>query len=94
MSAEIRPIKTPAEETIAKVKALLKDAVETPELALFGRMIADNPDWNVEAACQVAHALSTHRVTMDFDFFTALVVEAFHAVLEGFDAVEVKAVVL
>lgn len=52
--------------------ALMKDAQQTPEIALFGRMIADNPDWNVEAACQVAHALSTHRVSMEFDFFTAV----------------------
>lgn len=59
-------------EAKAAVAALLKDAQQTPEIALFGRMIADNPDWNVEAACQVAQALSTHRVAMEFDFFTAV----------------------
>jgi CRISPR system Cascade subunit CasC len=51
---------------------VLKDCAKTPDLALFGRMIADNPDWNVEASCQVAHAVSTNRVQMDFDFFTAV----------------------
>ncbi len=54
------------------VEAVLKDAGSTVDLALFGRMIADKPEWNVEAACQVAHAISTNRVEMDFDFFTAV----------------------
>ncbi|MBI2372792.1 MAG: type I-E CRISPR-associated protein Cas7/Cse4/CasC [Deltaproteobacteria bacterium] len=54
------------------VEALLKSGAKTPELALFGRMIADSPDWNVDAACQVAHAVSTHRVSMEFDFYTAI----------------------
>jgi CRISPR system Cascade subunit CasC len=54
------------------VMAAFEDTSATPDLALFGRMIADNPDWNVDAACQVAHALSTHRATMEFDFYTAV----------------------
>jgi CRISPR system Cascade subunit CasC len=54
------------------VEAILKDASRTPEVALFGRMIADAPNWNVDAACQVAHAVSTHRVSMEFDFYTAI----------------------
>lgn len=54
------------------VKELFANAQKTPELALFGRMIADAPEWNVEAACQVAHAVSTHRVSMEFDFYTAI----------------------
>jgi len=45
---------------------------EAADLALFGRMIADRPDRNVEAACQVAHAISTNRVNVEFDFFTAV----------------------
>jgi CRISPR system Cascade subunit CasC len=61
----------PAEIREPLVK-LLADGTRTPELALFGRMIADSPDWNVDAACQVAHALSTHRVSMEFDFYTAI----------------------
>ncbi len=47
------------------------DGGRAADLALFGRMIADTPEHNVEAACQVAHALSTHRVETEFDFFTA-----------------------
>jgi CRISPR system Cascade subunit CasC len=42
------------------------------DLALFGRMIADRPGDNVVAASQVAHALSTHRVDLEFDFYTAV----------------------
>ncbi|GLZ09190.1 type I-E CRISPR-associated protein Cas7/Cse4/CasC [Actinomadura sp. NBRC 104412] len=42
-------------------------------VALFGRMIADAPELNVDAACQVAHAISTHKVVGDqFDYFTAV----------------------
>lgn len=42
------------------------------DLALFGRMVADLPDINRDAACQVAHTLSTHRVNTEFDYFTAV----------------------
>lgn len=45
------------------------DAVD---LALFGRMLADKPEKNQDAACQVAHALSTHQVEREFDFYTAV----------------------
>jgi CRISPR system Cascade subunit CasC len=43
-----------------------------PDIAMFGRMLADRPETNVDAACQVAHAISTHSVAMDLDFFTAV----------------------
>lgn len=55
-----------------QIERLLSDGSRTPELSLFGRMIADAPGWNVDAACQVAHAISTHRVSMEFDFYTAI----------------------
>lgn len=42
------------------------------DVALFGRMVADLPAINVDAATQVAHALSTHRVDIEFDYFTAV----------------------
>ncbi len=44
----------------------------TPDVALFGRMMADAPTLNVDAAVQVAHAISTHRIRMETDFFTAV----------------------
>lgn len=42
------------------------------DVALFGRMVADLPLLNVDAATQVAHALSTHAVELEFDYFTAV----------------------
>lgn len=41
------------------------------DIALFGRMVADDPFLNEDASCQVAHAISTHAVQTEFDFFTA-----------------------
>lgn len=42
------------------------------DVALFGRMIADDSDLNVDAAAQVAHAISVHAVRPEADFFTAV----------------------
>ncbi|MBU0927232.1 MAG: type I-E CRISPR-associated protein Cas7/Cse4/CasC [Spirochaetes bacterium] len=42
------------------------------DIALFGRMIADDKDMNVDGASQVAHAISTHRVDTTFDYYTAV----------------------
>jgi len=42
------------------------------DLALFGRMVADVTDLNVDASCQVAHALSTHAIETEYDYFTAV----------------------
>jgi CRISPR system Cascade subunit CasC len=49
-----------------------KDRTGAPDIALFGRMLAEKPDLNIDAACQVAHAISTHRVNMEMDFYTAV----------------------
>lgn len=46
------------------------------DVALFGRMVADLPALRVDAAVQVAHALSTHAVELEFDYFTAVDDEA------------------
>ncbi|MEU2391465.1 type I-E CRISPR-associated protein Cas7/Cse4/CasC [Streptomyces sp. NPDC007369] len=59
----------------AQVKARAKKAAATRhsvDIALFGRMVADNTDINVEAAAQVAHALSVHAVDLEADYFTAV----------------------
>jgi CRISPR system Cascade subunit CasC len=58
-----------------EVKESLEDlfhAGEAADLALFGRMIADRPKDSVVAAAQVAHALSTHKADLEFDFYTAV----------------------
>ncbi len=48
------------------------DSEHSVDVALFGRMVADAPDFNVDAAAQVAHALSVHAVDNEFDYFTAV----------------------
>lgn len=48
------------------------DGSKAIDLALFGRMLADLPGKNVDGACQVAHALSTHAVTREYDYYTAV----------------------
>ncbi|MDD4772944.1 MAG: type I-E CRISPR-associated protein Cas7/Cse4/CasC [Eubacteriales bacterium] len=42
------------------------------EIALFGRMVADDPALNTDASAQVAHAISTHRVENEYDYYTAM----------------------
>lgn len=42
------------------------------DIAMFGRMLADDPAFNREAAVQVAHALTTHAVLVEDDYYTAV----------------------
>jgi len=42
------------------------------DVALFGRMVADDATLNADASAQVAHAISTHRVDNEYDYFTAV----------------------
>jgi CRISPR system Cascade subunit CasC len=56
----------------AAVMAVLEDVTRTSAIALSGRMIADERALHVEAAMQVAFAMSTHAVAGDFDDFVAL----------------------
>jgi CRISPR system Cascade subunit CasC len=42
------------------------------DIAMFGRMLADNPDFNREAAVQVAHSITTHKAVVEDDFYTAV----------------------
>lgn len=42
------------------------------DIALFGRMVADDPSLNEDASAQVAHSISTHGVQTEFDFYTAV----------------------
>lgn len=58
-------------EVVKQAKQIL-DGGKAVDVALFGRMLADLPAVNQDAACQVAHAISTHRVEREFDYFTAV----------------------
>ncbi|MGF1344511.1 type I-E CRISPR-associated protein Cas7/Cse4/CasC [Streptomyces flavovirens] len=58
-----------------KVKDRAKEIADTHhsvDIALFGRMVADAADFNVDAAVQVAHAISVHRVENESDYYTAV----------------------
>jgi CRISPR system Cascade subunit CasC len=57
--------------TDEEVKDIKKDG-RAVDIALFGRMLADTPIDNVEAAAQVAHAISANAVTVEEDFYTAV----------------------
>ena len=59
-------------DSIKAYKKQFSNRTSAPGIAMFGRMLADDPKLNMDAACQVAHAISTHRVNMEFDFFTAV----------------------
>jgi CRISPR system Cascade subunit CasC len=56
-------------------KVIEKALVETGkpgDVALFGRMMASLPTVNVDAAVQMAHAISVNTLQQEFDFFTAV----------------------
>lgn len=61
--------KLPAEE---EVQMVLKKSPGGADVAMFGRMLASAQDYNVEAAVQVAHAITVHKVTLEDDYFTAV----------------------
>lgn len=60
---------TPLDKAVLK---RLADTEHSVDIAMFGRMLADMSDINVDAACQVAHAISVHGVETEFDYFTAV----------------------
>lgn len=51
---------------------ILNSGKTSVDIALFGRMLASSPAYNVEAAAQVAHAVTVHAVKVDDDYFTAV----------------------
>lgn len=52
-------------------KAALKEQPSV-DMVLFGRMVANDPSLNYDAAAQVAHSISTHAVQNEYDYFTAV----------------------
>lgn len=58
--------------TTESAKELIRTAEKPLSLALFGRMIADDTSLSVDAACQVAHAISTHEAASELDYYTAV----------------------
>jgi CRISPR system Cascade subunit CasC len=77
--AEQQAIIALTEKLIAEQRAPEKDELnllrlneQAVDIALFGRMLASSPAFNIEAACQVAHAISVHPVVIEDDYFTAV----------------------
>lgn len=60
------------DEIKEKEALILQRHPKAVDIALFGRMLADNRAFNVEAAAQVAHAFTTHRASVEDDFYTAV----------------------
>ena len=52
--------------------ALLHEVDTAADIAMFGRMLANRPKFNREAAVQVAHAITTHRAVAEDDYYTAV----------------------
>ena len=67
----VESLRAGVEPDTKMAQALIKGK-NSVDLALFGRMVADVSDLNVDAACQVAHAISTHGVEAEYDYFTAV----------------------
>lgn len=63
-----------ADETdLAKIAPMVLAGRDTAaDVAMFGRMLASHPDFNREAAVSVAHAVTTHRVLVEDDYYTAV----------------------
>lgn len=65
LAREMRP---PRRE---ELDALLHEQTAA-DIAMFGRMLASKPEFNGEAAVQVAHALGVHASPIEDDYFTAV----------------------
>jgi len=55
-----------------ELEQLLKEQNSSADIAMFGRMLAEKPNFNVEASVQVAHAITVHKVAVEDDYFTAI----------------------
>ncbi|HOO90898.1 MAG TPA: type I-E CRISPR-associated protein Cas7/Cse4/CasC [Syntrophales bacterium] len=76
---EIEGIDTLLEECISKGASpdkeqlsLLRKDHAAVDIAMFGRMFANTPSFNTEAAVQVSHAITVHDVVVEDDYFTAV----------------------
>ena len=53
-------------------KVALRKADNAADIAMFGRMLADSPDFNRDAAVQVAHAITVNEIEIENDYYTAV----------------------
>lgn len=50
----------------------LRKNTQAVDISLFGRMLASSPEYNVEAAAQVSHAITVNQIVVEDDYFTAV----------------------
>ena len=55
-----------------KADEIMRKTDTAADIAMFGRMLADNPKYNREAAVQVAHTITTHSAVAEDDYYTAV----------------------
>ena len=68
-----RAIVEKGDEKFTKSEAQdILDTAHTIDMAMFGRMLAGAPNYNIDAAVQVAHAIGVHESEPEFDYFTAV----------------------
>ena len=68
-----RAIVEKGDEKFTKSEAQdILDTAHSIDMAMFGRMLADVPTYNIDAAVQVAHAIGVHESEPEFDYFTAV----------------------
>lgn len=60
-----------SEPTAEELKLLVRPR-QAADVAMFGRMLADAAEFNVEAAVQVAHAVTVHKAAVEDDYFSAV----------------------
>lgn len=52
--------------------SVLRESSRAIDTNLFGRMVADDPQYSIDGTMQVGHALTTHGITVESDYFTAV----------------------
>lgn len=71
---QVKDLAKLAVDGVEEAKQYAAALAENPgaDMILFGRMVATDPSLNYDAACQVGHAISTHEIVPEFDYFTAV----------------------
>lgn len=59
-------------EPVEEELSLLRKPRKAVDIAMFGRMLADSPEFNMEAAVQVSHAITVHKSAVEDDYFSAI----------------------
>ena len=70
---KLKEEKKKAEKERNSASKILKDrATQSIDVAMFGRMVTDSPELNIDASVQVSHSIGVSRMDPEFDYFTML----------------------